>query len=137
MAMEVHFTQDEQARLDSAAARIGMNPERLVTHVVAGYLLVESRLTATPTKPENICPECGLQFEGKGFEGIDAHWRSAHEGVMSYEEARPLILAGEYSARRKQSKTKRTKDLVELFAPLRGLNLDFERSPDLGRDCDL
>jgi hypothetical protein len=29
------------------------------------------------------------------------------------------------------------KDLVELFAPLRGLNLDFERDRDAGRDIDL
>lgn len=29
------------------------------------------------------------------------------------------------------------KDLVELFAPLRGLNLDFERDKDTGRDIDL
>ncbi len=28
-------------------------------------------------------------------------------------------------------------DLVELFAPLRGLNLDFERDRDSGRDIDL
>jgi hypothetical protein len=29
------------------------------------------------------------------------------------------------------------KDLVELFAPLRGLNLDFERDRDTGRNLDL
>jgi plasmid stability protein len=29
------------------------------------------------------------------------------------------------------------KDMVELFAPLRGLNLEFERSRDTGRDIDL
>jgi hypothetical protein len=29
------------------------------------------------------------------------------------------------------------KDMVELFAPLRGLNLDFERDRDTGRDIDL
>jgi hypothetical protein len=28
-------------------------------------------------------------------------------------------------------------DLVELFAPLRGLNLDFERDQDLSGDIDL
>jgi hypothetical protein len=28
-------------------------------------------------------------------------------------------------------------DMVELFAPLRGLNLDFERDRDTGRDIDL
>ncbi len=29
------------------------------------------------------------------------------------------------------------KDMVELFAPLRGLNLDFERDRDTGRDIPL
>ena len=29
------------------------------------------------------------------------------------------------------------KDMVELFAPLRGLNLDFERDGDTGRDVNL
>jgi hypothetical protein len=29
------------------------------------------------------------------------------------------------------------KDMVELFAPLRGLDLDFERDRDAGRDIEL
>lgn len=29
------------------------------------------------------------------------------------------------------------KDMVELFAPLRGLNIDFERDRDVGRDIQL
>jgi len=29
------------------------------------------------------------------------------------------------------------KDIVELFAPLRGLNLDFDRNPSTGRPVDL
>ena len=29
------------------------------------------------------------------------------------------------------------KDMVELFAPLRGLNMDFERDRDTGRDINL
>jgi hypothetical protein len=29
------------------------------------------------------------------------------------------------------------RDMVELFAPLRGLNLDFERDRDTGRNLDL
>ena len=30
-----------------------------------------------------------------------------------------------------------TKDILELFAPLRGLNLDFGRNPSTGRPVDL
>jgi hypothetical protein len=29
------------------------------------------------------------------------------------------------------------RDMVELFAPLRGLNIDFERDADTGRDLEL
>jgi hypothetical protein len=29
------------------------------------------------------------------------------------------------------------KNLIELFAPLRGLNIDFERNPSLSRSVDL
>ena len=41
-----------------------------------------------------ICPECGHQFLGKGWGGIDAHWKSHHEHIMPYSEAWPLIRAG-------------------------------------------
>lgn len=44
----------------------------------------------------NVCPECGHVFQGNGWDGIDAHWRAAHGGVMPYEEAWPLIKAGTY-----------------------------------------
>src|SRR5579884_3876726 len=35
------------------------------------------------TRPRT-CPECGHEFQGSGWDGIDAHWRSRHEGVMTY-----------------------------------------------------
>ena len=133
MAMEVHFSQDEQAKLDSAAARIGMNPERLVTHVVAAYLSVENDGTISRVERRKSCPECGHQFRGNGFDGIDAHWRANHEGIMPYSQAWPLIQSGEYAKRPQKTPT----TLVELFAPVRGLNMDFERSADLDRNFDL
>ena len=37
----------------------------------------------------------------------------------------------------KPSAPPEAKDMVELFAPLRGLNLDFERDRDTGRDINL
>jgi len=37
----------------------------------------------------------------------------------------------------KPSATTEPKDMVELFAPLRGLNIDFERDRDTGRDINL
>jgi hypothetical protein len=42
------------------------------------------------------CPECGRPFQGKGWGGIDAHWKAKHEHLLPYEEAWPLIVAGEY-----------------------------------------
>jgi len=46
------------------------------------------------------CPECGRQFnEGRGFGGIDGHWRKEHNSIMSYEEAWPLIKSGRYRRR--------------------------------------
>jgi predicted nuclease with RNAse H fold len=33
-----------------------------------------------------ICPICGHQFKGGNWVGIDAHWRSRHQGLMRYEE---------------------------------------------------
>lgn len=51
-----------------------------------------------PTVP-SICPECRHQFNGNGFDGIDAHWRANHERIMSYSEAWPLIRSGTYPRR--------------------------------------
>ncbi len=47
-------------------------------------------------KTEKACPECGHQFRGNGFDGIDAHWRAEHESVMPYRDAWPLIKSGRY-----------------------------------------
>ncbi len=41
------------------------------------------------------------------------------------------------SSRNNDSARAEAKDMVELFAPLRGLNLDFERDGDIGRDINL
>ncbi|GGL57417.1 3-keto-5-aminohexanoate cleavage enzyme [Wenxinia marina] len=45
-----------------------------------------------------VCPECGHVFQGSGWDGIDAHWRSKHEGIMSYDDAWPLLRSGRYAA---------------------------------------
>jgi len=37
------------------------------------------------------CPECPHVFRGKGWDGIDAHWKARH--LVPYEEAWPLIVA--------------------------------------------
>ena len=45
-------------------------------------------------RKNKACPECGHAFKGKGWEGIDAHWRANHEDIMSYELARLIVLEG-------------------------------------------
>ena len=40
------------------------------------------------------CPECGHVFQGNGWDGIDAHWRSKHEHIMPYKQAWLLIREG-------------------------------------------
>jgi predicted RNase H-like nuclease len=41
-----------------------------------------------------ICPECGKVFTGKGWGGIDAHWRVHHDDIMPYNLAWPIIKKG-------------------------------------------
>jgi hypothetical protein len=45
----------------------------------------------------HACPECGHMFKGKGFDGIDAHWRARHNEIMAYETAWPMIKSGSYT----------------------------------------
>ena len=47
---------------------------------------------------QKVCPECGHVFQGNGWDGVDAHWRSKHEDIMPYEEAWPLLRDGKYTA---------------------------------------
>jgi hypothetical protein len=32
------------------------------------------------------CPECAQVFQGKGWAGVEAHWKSKHEDLMSYAD---------------------------------------------------
>ena len=38
-----------------------------------------------PKNRPRICPVCLHQFQGNGWDGIDAHWRAKHKDVMTYE----------------------------------------------------
>ena len=51
------------------------------------------------SKNKKVCPECGHTFQGKGWEGIDAHWRAKHEDIMPYKQAWPLIREGSRPSR--------------------------------------
>jgi hypothetical protein len=62
---------------------------------------------------KKVCPECGHEFQGNGWEGIDAHWKSQHAQIMRYEEAWPLIRAGEYKRRRLREDARQTERVTE------------------------
>jgi hypothetical protein len=32
------------------------------------------------------CPECAQVFQGRGWAGIESHWRAEHADVMAYED---------------------------------------------------
>ncbi len=42
-------------------------------------------LRGVPKRGRPRCPECGHVFRGAGWDGVDAHWRSHHAALMSYE----------------------------------------------------
>jgi hypothetical protein len=87
--MEVDFTPEQEAKLAQIASFEGVEPTRLVRDAAL-------RLIEEGERSQRVCPECGHRFRGKGFDGIDAHWRSRHEDVMPYEKAWELIRAGKY-----------------------------------------
>jgi hypothetical protein len=43
-----------------------------------------------------VCPLCDHIFQGNGWDGIDAHWRSKHDDLIPYEGAWSLIQAGKF-----------------------------------------
>jgi hypothetical protein len=57
-------------------------------------------------------------------------------GIDAYA-ASLLEEAARHPSVRGRSNPPPAEDMVELFAPLRGLNLDFERDRDPGRDIEL
>ena len=56
-----------------------------------------SRSDQLPANEGKVCPECGYRFKGITWGGIDGHWRTQHEHIMPYHDARRLILSGCYA----------------------------------------
>jgi hypothetical protein len=81
---------------------IATSPEKPHAAAAKAPVSMQSRITQPPPttgqsgRVANVCPECGHQFKGHGFDGIDAHWRARHEAVLPYREAWPLIKFGNY-----------------------------------------
>ena len=62
--------------------------------------------------------------------------QAAAHGLAIGDYAASLFEEATQAALRKPARSA-AKDMVELFAPPRGLNLDFERDRDTGRDINL
>ena len=63
--------------------------------------------------------------------------QAAAHGVEMGAYAASLLEEAARALSVKTASPSEAKDMVELFAPLRGLNLEFERDRDAGRDMDL
>ena len=63
--------------------------------------------------------------------------QAAAQGVEVVTYAATLLEEAASAASAKPAIAYAVHDMVELFAPLRGLNLDFERDRDTGRDIHL
>lgn len=63
--------------------------------------------------------------------------QAAEQGLGIGAYAVSLLEEAAQAASAKAPPRSAAKDMVELFAPLRGLNLDFERDRDTGRDISL
>jgi hypothetical protein len=63
--------------------------------------------------------------------------QAAAHGLEIGTYAASLLEEAAHAASATSSPPAAAKDMVELFAPLRGLNLDFERDRDTGRDVNL
>lgn len=75
--------QENLGRLDAAAERL-REARRLHAHSQEpGCVCCRHD---TPVAGARICPICRHEFQGNGWDGIDAHWRSNHENVMPYEQ---------------------------------------------------
>jgi predicted DNA-binding protein len=99
--MEVQFTPEQEARLAQIASIEGVAPARLVQDAAIRLIEDDARIAGSiePDGSQKVCPECGHRFRGRGWDGIDAHWRKKnHEHVLPYAMAWPLIQAGKYDS---------------------------------------
>jgi len=70
---------------------VSLNSDSSVVRKPTRAKVLRKNKLDTETK---YCPECGHTFQGVGWGGMDAHWKSKHEHIMPYNNAWPLIKAG-------------------------------------------
>ncbi len=67
---------------------------------------------------------------------VNAHIQAGHAHDTDELVEKALDALDEKAPLHASPKTQ-ARDMVELFAPLRGLNIDFDRDPDPGRDLEM
>jgi len=102
--MEINFTPEQEAKIAHIASLEGVAPDRLVRDAVLKGLGYAEPAAALPegVRQKKVCPECGHRFQGNGWDGIDAHWRSQHEDILPYKIAWPFIQAGNYDTAQRE-----------------------------------
>jgi len=100
LTMEVQFTPEQEARLAEIASLFGKSPALMVQDAALKLIEEGARIAGSSQgdAPQKVCPECGHRFRGRGWDGIDAHWRANHENILPYEAAWPLIQAEQYDS---------------------------------------
>jgi predicted RNase H-like nuclease len=105
--MATVISPQTRAVLVEAAAKLGVAVDQVWEGSAASVGEMPAPLQGLLTQPgsstpqakeqaNRSCPECGHQFKGNGFDGIDAHWRAKHEYIIPYKTAWPLIKSGSY-----------------------------------------
>lgn len=71
-------------------------------------LAVAAAIRARKHREAKVCPvpECNHEFKGNGWDGIDAHWKAKHHGIMDYDEAWKLIQKGDFESIRRRAAEK-------------------------------
>jgi len=95
----VHPTSDIKRHIEKFARKWTPYFEFHALHespTTSGHAVVElaSQKGNRKSSKTKICPECNHVFKGRGWEGIDAHWKAKHESIMPYETAWPIIESG-------------------------------------------
>lgn len=69
--------------------------EKFIALTPTQRVVVRDAVEGLTQKRKKICPICGHEFQGNGWDGTDAHWRARHEDLCSYEAAWEIILGME------------------------------------------
>lgn|GEM_PF-237182 len=79
-------SRNQHAVARVGAAKVATIPEESADGGRARTRMCVACQKGLPPDPPRRCPECGYVFAGRGWGGIDAHWKARHTDVMSYAD---------------------------------------------------